>query len=221
MSNLPSLNSVVTCMSDYDPESLRVDQAIKIVQDFVRPGSLALATESVGIYDALGRILAKDIISPINVPAADNSAMDGYAFAGSSIAKSEATTLTMIGKGLAGNAFAGQVGPGQCVRIMTGAVMPEGCDTMIAQEMVTVDDDQISFKSSQIKAGDNRRLKGEDLSAGQPALLAGKIIRPSDLGLIASLGIGTVEVKRRLRVGFFSTGDELRSIGQTLDDGCV
>ncbi len=221
MSNLPSLNSVVTCMSDYDPESLRVDQAIKIVQDFVRPGALALPTESVGIYDALGRVLAKDIISPINVPAADNSAMDGYAFAGSSISKSELTTLTMIGKGLAGNAFEGTVGPGQCVRIMTGAVMPEGCDTMIAQEMVTADGDQISFKSSQIKAGDNRRLKGEDLSAGQPALLAGKIIRPSDLGLIASLGIGTVEVKRRLRVGFFSTGDELRSIGQTLDDGCV
>ena len=98
MSNLPSLNSVVTCMSDYDPESLRVDQAIKIVQDFVRPGSLALATESVGIYDALGRILAKDIISPINVPAADNSAMDGYAFAGSSIGNGESTTLTMIGK---------------------------------------------------------------------------------------------------------------------------
>jgi molybdopterin molybdotransferase len=196
MSNLPSLNSVVTCMSDYDPESLRVDQAIKIVQDFVRPGSLALATESVGIYDALGRVLAKDIISPINVPAADNSAMDGYAFAGSSIGSSESTTLTMIGKGLAGNAFEGQVGPGQCVRIMTGAVMPDGCDTMIAQEMVKVDGDQISFKSSAIKPGDN-------------------------LGLIASLGIGTVEVKRRLRVGFFSTGDELRSIGENLDDGCV
>lgn len=221
MSNLPSLNSVVTCMSDYDPESLRVDQAIKIVQDFVRPGSLALPTESVGIYDALGRILAKDIISPINVPAADNSAMDGYAFAGTSITSSEVTTLTMIGKGLAGNAFEGQVGAGQCVRIMTGAVMPDGCDTMIAQEMVKVDGDQISFKSSLIKAGDNRRLKGEDLTAGQPALLAGKIIRPSDLGLIASLGIGTVEVKRRLRVGFFSTGDELRSIGENLDDGCV
>jgi molybdopterin molybdotransferase len=92
---------------------------------------------------------------------------------------------------------------------------------MIAQEMVKVDGDQISFKSSLIKAGDNRRLKGEDLTAGQPALLAGKIIRPSDLGLIASLGIGTVEVKRRLRVGFFSTGDELRSIGENLDDGCV
>ena len=93
MSNLPSLNSVVTCMSDYDPESLRVDQAIKIVQDFVRPGALALATESVNIYDALGRVLAKDIVSPINVPAADNSAMDGYAFAGTSIASSEATPL--------------------------------------------------------------------------------------------------------------------------------
>ena len=221
MSSLPTLNSVVTCMSDYDPESLRVEVAKKIVDDFVRPASLALETETVSIYDSLGRVLANDIISPINVPSADNSAMDGYAFSGTSIVKDGTTSLTMIGKGFAGNAFDGVVTQGQCVRIMTGAVMPAGCDTTIPQELVKVDGDQIQFQSSVIRAGDNRRLKGEDLSIGQAALSAGKIIRPSDLGLIASLGIGSVTVKRRLKVGFFSTGDELRSIGQPLDDGCV
>ncbi len=221
MSSLPTLNSVVTCMSDYDPESLRVEVATKIVDDFVRPASLALETETVSIYDSLGRVLANDIISPINVPSADNSAMDGYAFSGTSIVKDGVTSLTMIGKGFAGNAFNGMVNQGECVRIMTGAVMPAGCDTTIPQELVKVDGDQIQFQSSVIRAGDNRRLKGEDLSIGQAALSAGKIIRPSDLGLIASLGIGSVTVKRRLKVGFFSTGDELRSIGQPLDDGCV
>jgi molybdopterin molybdotransferase len=221
MSSLPTLNSVVTCMSDYDPESLRVEVATKIVDDFVRPASLALETETVSIYDSLGRVLANDIISPINVPSADNSAMDGYAFSGTSIVKDGVTSLTMIGKGFAGNAFDGMVNQGECVRIMTGAVMPAGCDTTIPQELVKVDGDQIQFQSSMIRAGDNRRLKGEDLSIGQAALSAGKIIRPSDLGLIASLGIGSVTVKRRLKVGFFSTGDELRSIGQPLDDGCV
>ncbi len=221
MSSLPTLNSVVTCMSDYDPESLRVEVATKIVDDFVRPASLALETETVSIYDSLGRVLANDIISPINVPSADNSAMDGYAFSGTSIVKDGVTSLTMIGKGFAGNAFDGMVNQGECVRIMTGAVMPAGCDTTIPQELVKVDGDQIQFQSSVIRAGDNRRLKGEDLSIGQAALSAGKIIRPSDLGLIASLGIGSVTVKRRLKVGFFSTGDELRSIGQPLDDGCV
>ncbi|MEN9930574.1 MAG: Molybdopterin biosynthesis protein [Pseudomonadota bacterium] len=221
MSSLPTLNSVVTCMSDYDPESLRVEIASKVVDEFVRPASLALETETVSIYDSLGRVLASDIISPINVPSADNSAMDGYAFSGASIVKDGMTSLTMIGKGFAGNAFDGQVSLGQCVRIMTGAVMPAGCDTTIPQELVKIDGDQIQFQSSVIKAGDNRRLKGEDLAIGQAALSAGKIIRPSDLGLIASLGMGSVAVKRRLKVGFFSTGDELRSIGQPLDDGCV
>jgi molybdopterin molybdotransferase len=221
MSSLPTLNSVVTCMSDYDPESLRVEVASKVVDEFVRPASLTLETEIVSIYDSLGRVLASDIISPINVPSADNSAMDGYAFSGTSIVQDGVTSLTMIGKGFAGNAFDGQVSNGQCVRIMTGAVMPAGCDTTIPQELVKVDGEQIQFQSSVIKAGDNRRLKGEDLAIGQAALSAGKIIRPSDLGLIASLGMGSVTIKRRLKVGFFSTGDELRSIGQPLDDGCV
>ncbi|MEY4481586.1 MAG: Molybdopterin biosynthesis protein [Pseudomonadota bacterium] len=218
---LPSLNSVVTCLSDYDPESLKVDQALQIVKDFVRPSAETLTIETVEIYQSLGRVLAKDIISPINVPASDNSAMDGYAFAGRSISTTDKTSLKVIGKGFAGNAFSGNVNAGECVRIMTGAIMPSGCDTVIPQELVQIDGDDIHFSSTSVKSGDNRRLLGEDLKEGSPALLTGKIVRPSDLGLIASLGIGKVDVKRRLRVGFFSTGDELRSIGEALDPGCV
>jgi molybdopterin molybdotransferase len=218
---LPSINSVVTFLSDYDPNSLKVDQALQIVKDFVRPSAETLAIETVEIHQSLGRVLAQDIISPINVPAADNSAMDGYAFAGNSISTTDKTSLRIIGKGFAGNAFTGHVDAGECVRIMTGAIMPSGCDTVIPQELVQLSGDDIHFTSTSVKSGDNRRLLGEDLKEGRPALLAGKILRPSDLGLIASLGLGKVDVKRRLRVGFFSTGDELRSIGETLDPGCV
>ena len=216
-----SLQSVVSDLPDYNPQSLRVDQAIAIMRNFVQPMAQALEVEEVDIFKALNRVLATDIISPIDVPAADNSAMDGYAFSGTSITSQETTTLKLIGTGLAGNAFTGQVGAGQCIRITTGAIMPAGCDTMIPQELVRVDGETISFTSSSIRAGDNRRLKGEDLKAGFPALRAGRIIRPADLGLIASLGIGRIPVKRKLRVGFFSTGDELRSIGETLDHGSV
>lgn len=216
-----TLQSVVNDYQDYNPQSLQVNQAIAIMRDFVRPTAQTLEVEEVDIFDALNRVLATDIISPIDVPAADNSAMDGYAFSGASISSQETTSLQLIGAGLAGNAFTGDVAPGQCIRITTGAVMPAGCDTMIPQEMTRVDGEMISFKSASIQAGDNRRLRGEDLKAGSPALRAGRIIRPADLGLIASLGIGSIQVKRKLRIGFFSTGDEIRSIGETLNHGSI
>lgn len=216
-----TLQSVVNDFPDYNPQSLQVNQAIAIMRDFVHPAAQALEVEEVDIFDALNRVLATDIISPIDVPAADNSAMDGYAFSGASISPQETTSLQLIGAGLAGNAFTGHVAPGQCIRITTGAVMPAGCDTMIPQEITRVDGEMVSFKSASIQAGDNRRLRGEDLKVGSPALRAGRIIRPADLGLIASLGIGSIQVKRKLRIGFFSTGDEVRSIGETLDHGSI
>lgn len=178
-------------------------------------------TRTVAIRDALDQILAHDLLSPINVPAHDNSAMDGYAFHGDSIQSAEITSLQLIGTAYAGNPFTGQCKPGECVRIMTGAVMPPGCDTVLVQENATVNGDVVSFPPSAVKAGDNRRLAGEDLAAGKAALPAGKVLRPADLGLLASLGVAEVSVRRKLRVAFFSTGDELRSLGQTLDEGCV
>jgi molybdopterin molybdotransferase len=215
---VPRLADVVSCLSAYDPDALPVRDAQRIIREFVTP---VRATEMVALRAALGRVLAADIISPINVPAHDNSAMDGYALRGSDLPADAPAHLRVIGTAYAGRAFDGTPQPGECVRIMTGAVMPAGCDSVVPQEFVTVDSDTMVIAPGTIRAGDNRRRAGEDLKAGSAALRAGKIVRPADLGLLASLGVAEVPVQRRLRVAFFSTGDELRSIGQPLDEGCV
>lgn len=195
-----------------------VEQARLKILSLLKP---ITGTRTVAIREALDQVLAADLLSPINVPAHDNSAMDGYAFNSSNIQNSDITHLTMIGTAYAGKAFTGTCGNGECVRIMTGAVMPLNCDTVLVQENATVSVDQISFPPGAVKAGDNRRLAGEDLTIGKPALPAGKVLRPADLGLLASLGVAEISVRRKLRVAFFSTGDELRSLGQPLDEGCV
>lgn len=195
-----------------------VDQARQNILEQLKP---ITGTRTVAIRDALDQVLAFDILSPINVPAHDNSAMDGYALNGNCIETAGMTALKMVGTAYAGKAFTGQCNAGECVRIMTGAVMPPGCDTVLVQENATVNGDTVSFPPGAVKAGDNRRLAGEDLTVGKPALPAGKLLRPADLGLLASLGIAEIAVRRKLRVAFFSTGDELRSLGQVLDEGCV
>jgi molybdopterin molybdotransferase len=214
----PRLADVVSCLSAYDPDALPVRDAQRIIREFVTP---VRATEMVALRAALGRVLAADIISPIDVPSHDNSAMDGYALRGSDLPADAPARLAVIGTAYAGRAFDGSPRPGECVRIMTGGVMPAGCDSVVPQEFVTVEGDTMVIAPGTIHAGDNRRLAGEDLKAGSAALRAGKVVRPADLGLLASLGVAEVPVQRRLRVAFFSTGDELRSIGQPLDEGCV
>lgn len=215
----PTLADISSCLSDYDPRALPVAQAQHIIRQFITP---LHAVEKLAIRATLGRVLAADIISPINVPSHDNSAMDGYALRGADLETDAATTLKIVGTTYAGTAFKGAVAAGECVRIMTGGVMPELCDTVIPQEFTQdATDLSITIPAGAVKTGDNRRLKGEDLQAGKPALPKGKILRPADLGLLASLGIAEVPVQRRLRVAFFSTGDELRSIGESLDEGCV
>ena len=215
----PTLTQFVSALADYDPNALPVAQAQRIVQDFVQP---ILGIETVTIWQALDRVLAADVISPISVPAHDNSAMDGFAFQGADLAADAATTLTIIGTVYAGRAFDGSVGPGECVRIMTGAVMPAGCDSVVPQEFTQrASDTTVTVPQGVVRTGDNRRLMGEDLLEGKAALTRGRILRPADLGLLASLGIGQVMVQRRLRVAFFSTGDELRSLGDPLDPGCI
>ncbi|MBC7500200.1 MAG: molybdopterin molybdotransferase MoeA, partial [Herminiimonas sp.] len=169
-----------------------------------------------------GRVLAADVISPADVPAHDNSAMDGYAFASSDLTTQTDLTLNVVGTAFAGRRYDGKVGSGECVRIMTGAVMPQGCDTVVPQEFTQMaGDDAVIVVAGTVRAGDNRRLAGEDLALGKPVLAKGKVLRPADLGLLASLGIGQAPVQRRLRVAFFSSGDELRSIGEPLEAGCV
>jgi molybdopterin molybdotransferase len=214
-----TLSNVISCLSDYDPDALPVPDAQTIIRQFIQPIN---AIEKVAIRSALDRVLAADIVSPINVPSHDNSAMDGYALRGSELQQGQDLQLKIVGTAFAGRAYEGSVGNGECVRIMTGAVMPVECDTVIPQEFTRDESETgVTVPAGTVRPGDNRRLKGEDLAAGTPALQKGRILRPADLGLLASLGIAEVPVQRRLRVAFFSTGDELRSIGETLDEGCV
>jgi molybdopterin molybdotransferase len=215
----PSLDQIAAQVAGYDPNALPVAQA----QDFIaRLVPRVQAVESLAIRSALGRVLARDIVSGIDVPAHDNSAMDGYALRSADLAPSGDTLLTVAGTALAGEQFTGSVAAGQCLRIMTGAVMPAGLDTVVPQEFTRTDPDgRVRIPAGTVQAGDNRRLAGEDLARGEVALAAGRMLTPADLGLLASLGQAEVPVFRRLRVAFFSTGDELRSIGEPLDTGCV
>jgi len=214
-----SLAQVASCISGYDPEALSVRDAQRIIGQFVQP---VRAVEMVALRSSLGRVLARDIVSPINVPAHDNSAMDGYALRGADLPLDGSATFRLVDTVYAGRPSAVVAGAGECVRIMTGGVMPAGCDTVLPQEFAaSADGAGITLRAGVIRAGDNRRLAGEDLKAGSAALKAGRVVRPADLGLMASLGCAEVPVQRRLRVAFFSTGDELRSIGETLGEGCV
>jgi molybdopterin molybdotransferase len=212
-----TLAEIVSCLSDFDPKALPVARAREAIERFVEPVD---CVERVAIRAALDRVLARDVVSPIDVPAHDNSAMDGWAVRSQDLSPDADTVLTGIGTAYAGVAFEGTVGAGEAVRVMTGAVMPAGCDTVVIQEMVRRDGERVIVPPGR-QAGQNRRLRGEDLMRGRAALRAGRLVRPADLGLLASLGIAEVPVQRRLRVAFFSTGDELRSIGEPLDAGCV
>ena len=216
---MQSLDDIAACVAGYDPNALPVAQAQEFIARLV---PRVQAVESLALRSALGRVLARDIVSPIHVPAHDNSAMDGYALRAADLAASGDTLIGVAGTAFAGEQFRGTVGPGQGVRIMTGAVMPAGLDTVVPQEFTrTAPDGRICIPPGTVAAGDNRRLAGEDLARGEVALAAGRILTPADLGLMASLGQAEVPVFRRLRVAFFSTGDELRSIGEPLDEGCV
>jgi molybdopterin molybdotransferase len=216
-----TLAAATAALPGYDANALAVRDAQRLINDAVAPVS---GYEKVALRSALDRVLAQDIVSPINVPAYDNSAMDGYALRGADLPAEGAppVTLRVAGIAYAGRPAALEAGPGQCVRIMTGAAIPAGCDTVLPQELAAaITDHSVTIAHGAVRAGDNRRHAGEDLKAGGVALAAGRVLRPADLGLVASLGLAEVAVRRRLRVAFFSTGDELRSLGEALDDGCV
>jgi molybdopterin molybdotransferase len=208
-----AIREIVSCLDGYDPDALHVDKAREAMRACITP---IAEVERVPVRAALGRVLAEEIVPSINVPAHDNSAMDGYAVRFADIAQ----PLKEIGSALAGKPFAGAVGAGQCVRIMTGAVMPAGSDTVVIQEVVKREGERIIVPPGQ-KRAQHVRYAGEDLKIGVPVLHPGKALRPAELGLIASLGIGELRVRRKLRVAFFSTGDELASIGSALKEGEV
>jgi molybdopterin molybdotransferase len=208
-----SIEQTVSCLDGYDPNALHVEKAREAMRACITPLS---QSESVPVREALGRILAQEIVPTIDVPAHDNSAMDGYAVRFADLDR----PLKEIGTALAGKPFNGALNEGQCVRIMTGAVMPPGADTVVIQEVVQREGATIRVPPGQKKA-QNVRYAGEDLKIGVPVLGPGHHLKPADVGLIASLGIGEVRVLRKLRVAFFSTGDELASIGTRLKQGEV
>jgi molybdopterin molybdotransferase len=206
-------------LQGYDPQALSADAVNDFLARLVEP---VQETESVAIFEALGRVLASDLISPISVPPHDNSAMDGFAFESAQLQAGGSLQLEVIGTALAGKEWQGTVRSGQCVKIMTGAIMPAGLDTVVPQEFTqAAADGRITFPAKVVQPGDNRRLKGEDLMQGGPALRAGERLGPAACGLIASLGIPSVGVARRLRVAYFSTGDEILSLGEPPREGAV
>src|SRR5512141_1184325 len=207
----------LSCADDYDPDSMPVDRARELIRTFLAP---VTATERVHIRQSLGRVLAADVVSPIAVPGHDNSAMDGYAVRFADLAPIRETVLARVGESFAGKPSGVTVGAGQCVRIFTGGVMPAGADTVVMQERASEEDGRVRVApGAATRAGQNRRFAGEDLKAGQVVFRTGQLVHPAELGMMASLGIGEVAVYRRLRVAFFSTGDELRSIGTPLAQG--
>ena len=213
---LTELANTTSVCDDYDPNSMPVEQAREYIKAFLSP---VQETERLHLHAALGRVLAEEILASHNVPNHDNSAMDGYAFNANDL-KQGTTRLKITGAAFAGNALTGNFEKGACVRIMTGAAIPTGADTVIAQERVELDGEFIQFTDTPNR-GANVRYAGEDLRAGQVVLNVRHQISPADLGLIASLGIGEVSVYRKLKVSFFSTGDELASIGSTLKTGQI
>jgi molybdopterin molybdotransferase len=212
-----TLEEIADSLLGYDPQALHAEVALQFVLALVEA---VQESQVVPLMESLGRVLADDVISPVDVPPHDNSAMDGYAFAGSALTGAS-LTLQVIATVLAGTPWSGTVGDGQCVRIMTGAVMPAGLDTVAPQEIVQCDGEHVVIPGRMLKPGDNRRLAGEDLRKGSTALGGGSPITPVAMGLLASLGLPTVAVKRRLKVAYFSTGDEILQPGDAPREGAI
>ncbi|MEY2685252.1 MAG: Molybdopterin molybdenumtransferase, partial [Pseudomonadota bacterium] len=215
---MKNLAQIAAELAGYDPKALTADGVLRFLDTLVEP---VQGTDTVGVFEALGRVLAEDVVSPISVPPHDNSAMDGYALAGVDLRPGQPTSLAVVGTAYAGTAWRGSAGPGTCVKIMTGAVMPLGLDTVVPVEWVETADNRITIPADVVRPGDNRRLLGEDLMQGQAALRRGSRIGPAALGLIASLGLPQVPVFRRLKVAYFSTGDEILSLGEPPREGAV
>jgi molybdopterin molybdotransferase len=214
---IPKTLREASCADDYDPNSMPVAKARELIASFLAP---VTAVERVHVWSALGRVLAADVLSPIAVPGHDNSAMDGYAVRFADLNPEGETILERVGESFAGKPWSGSIGERECVRIFTGGVMPQGADTVVMQERAHEDAGGVHVAAGAVtRAGTNRRFAGEDLKAGQIVFRAGQCIRPAELGMIASLGLGEVSVYRRLRVAFFSTGDELKSVGTPLRPG--
>lgn len=203
------------CCDTLSPAFLSVVQGQQKILDAISPIDV---TETIALEHAYGRVLAEDITSPINVPAYTNSAMDGYAIRGEDIAHKEFDVVASI---MAGHGYDKTLTQGQAAQIMTGAPMPEGADTVVMREQATVDGERVGFANASIKQGQNVRQAGEDLAVGQSVFTSGTLVQAPEMGMIASLGMNTVKVKRALRVAVFSTGDEVQAPGTPLNANSI
>ena len=202
---------------DFDPASITVGQAMAHISETVVP---VVDTEALDLHSALGRVTAQEVVSNADVPNHTNSAMDGYAVCGAELPDHGTAAFRVIGESFAGSAFHGRVKSGQCVRIMTGAVMPPGTDSVVMQERVDRAGDTITIRAGEQKAA-NVRYAGEDIKAGDVVIPVGTRLGASHLGLLASMGHLEIEVYRKPRIAFFSNGDELRPVGTPLALGEV
>ena len=184
---------------------LPLSEMERLIGERVAPVS---ETERVPLRGARGRVAAADVKAPLNLPPFDNSAVDGYAVRHADLSADGDSKLAIAGRLTAGARADIALKPGQAIRIFTGAAMPAGADTVFMQEDVTVDGDHVIVPKG-LKLGANRRLAGEDVPAGQVALPAGTVLEPQHIALAAALGITDIEVRRRLQVAIFSTGDEV------------
>jgi len=215
--NKNHLNEDPSCMDDFDPNSLPAEAALEKIKASIQ---IVNGSETVSLHEALNRVLVEDVISTIDVPTAANSAMDGYAISSVDIPKTGTVDLTVLGTAWAGKPLNKSVETGSCSRIMTGAVLPKGTDTVVIQENTQRNNDKVTIDSRTVK-GDNVRMAGEDFAKDDLIVNAGTYLSPAHIGLIASSGISEVNLRRKIRVTFFSTGDELRSIGESLEEGCI
>jgi molybdopterin molybdotransferase len=215
---MTSLEQIASELQGYDPQSLPADAVHAFLERLMEPVSQA---EALPLPQALDRVLAEDVRAPVNVPPHDNSAMDGYAFDGAQCVPGHALQLRCVGTAHAGAAWQGSVGPGECVKVMTGAIMPPGLDTVVPVEFVRTEGPSVTVPADVVRQGDNRRLAGEDLTLGQVALHRGQRLGPAALGLAASLGLPELKVWRKVRVAYFSTGDEILSLGEPPREGAV
>lgn len=186
-------------------------QTLEFLRSYIEP---VASTAEKTISEALGFVLAEDLHSPIDLPLFNNSAMDGWAF-GSEDIKPEGFTLKEVGSSFAGHPYPKKLQSGECVRIMTGGEVPEGADTVVKQEIVKADDKEITFPS-EVRADDNVRRKGEEIRSGDVCMTKGTLLHAPEINFLAALGIHKVTVFKKVKVGFFSTGDELQSIDQHL-----
>ena len=212
---LKDLSNEPGCLAEYDPNAIKIESAKKLIHSFINP---IKATESIKLIDSLNRVLADNLVSPINVPNYDNSAMDGFAY--KSNPKDNSKIFKITSTVLAGNISKSSLKNGEAIKIMTGGKIPEGADSVIPIELTTLSGNNITLNELP-KTGANIRRVGEDIQKGNVALKKGTYLRPAEIGLIASVGIEKVKVYKEIKIAFFSTGDEVVRLGTAIKSGQV